>query len=172
LPTTLQQELQQAKPFNTRAEEACLAILRTSAQLDRMFLQKLRPFNLTPPQYNLLRILRGAGPKGLACGQISDRMIALDPDVTRLLDRLEKRGLITRARERDDRRVVITTITASGIDLISPLDDLTEQMVLQLFQSTSADDTRKLIDLLAHVRHTLDSAMNDSTINDTTTKPA
>ena len=84
--------------------------------------QLLKANDLTAAQYNALRILRGAEPEGLACSSIADRMISHDPDMTRLLDRMEKRALITRERQKDDRRVVKTRITPQGLDLLKTLD--------------------------------------------------
>jgi DNA-binding MarR family transcriptional regulator len=162
MSSRLQHELQQSRPFSTPAEEASLALLRTASRLDRLLLQKLRPYKLTPPQYNLLRILRGAGSKGLACGQLSDRMISLDPDVTRLLDRLEKRGLISRQRGQKDRRVVTTKITDEGAKLIAPIDDVVDGLHVQIFQNTRTEDTRHLIDVLASLRSFIDTQMNDA----------
>jgi DNA-binding MarR family transcriptional regulator len=82
----------------------------------------LRPVGLSPSQYNVLRILRGAGDEGIACSKIAERMISRDPDMTRLLDRLEKRGLVTRARHSSDRRVIRTQITEVGLALLKRLD--------------------------------------------------
>lgn len=82
----------------------------------------LKPARLSPSQYNVLRILRGAGAEGIACSKIAERMITRDPDMTRLLDRLEKRGLVERARQPSDRRVIRTQITAAGMALLNHLD--------------------------------------------------
>jgi DNA-binding MarR family transcriptional regulator len=88
----------------------------------------LKPLGISPTQYNVLRILRGAGEAGLACREIADRMITRDPDMTRLLDRLEKRQLIGRARDTQDRRVVKTRITPEGLALLSELDEPVRRM--------------------------------------------
>ena len=82
----------------------------------------LKPHGLSPAQYNVLRILRGAGPEGLSCREVAERMVTRDPDMTRLLDRLEKQALISRERRKDDRRVVTTRITPHGLDLLKRLD--------------------------------------------------
>ena len=103
-------------------EAALLDLLRTTDMLSRGLLQVLKIEDLSGTQYNVLRILRGA-PDGLACGEIADRMITRDPDVTRLLDRLEKRGLISRCRETKDRRTVMTRITPAGLKLLANLDE-------------------------------------------------
>jgi DNA-binding MarR family transcriptional regulator len=118
----IQQELKQNKPVGSAEEEAFLNLVRTAnAQLAGVS-ELLKPYDLTQTQYNALRILRGAGQPGLTAGEVGERMINRDPDVTRLLDRLEKRGLVERWRCGKDRRVVHTRITQAGVDLIAPLD--------------------------------------------------
>ena len=103
-------------------EVAFLELLRTSDQLARAFVPVLKSEDLSMTQYNVLRILRGS-PEGLPCGEIGNRMITRDPDITRLLDRLEKRGLISRCRDSKDRRMVLTRITPTGLKLLTRLDD-------------------------------------------------
>lgn len=103
-------------------EAAFLELLRTTDLLSRRMSQLLKTEDLSSNQYNVLRILRGAGD-GLPCGEIGNRMITRDPDITRLLDRLEKRKLIERLRNGDDRRVVTAKITPSGLTLLARLDD-------------------------------------------------
>ena len=102
-------------------ELAFVELARTTDILSRAPAMLLKVQGLSPTQYNVLRILRGA-PEGLACGEIAGRMITRDPDVTRLLDRLEKRGLISRCREEHDRRTVKTRITAAGLKRLAELD--------------------------------------------------
>jgi len=102
--------------------EAFLHVQRTADALMQGIEATLKPFGLSPAQYNVLRILRGAGPEGLACGQIGERMLTRDPDITRLLDRLEARKLVTRSREQKDRRVLTTRITAAGLEILKQLD--------------------------------------------------
>jgi len=105
------------------AEEAVfLDLLRTTDMLSRGLVQVLKVEELSSTQYNVLRILRGAG-EGLACGEIASRMITRDPDVTRLLDRLEKRGLISRCRETEDRRTVRARIAPEGLTVLARLDE-------------------------------------------------
>ncbi len=103
-------------------EAAFLDLLRTTDMLSRGLIQVLKTEDLSATQYNVLRILRGA-PEGLACGEIASRMITRDPDITRLLDRLEKRGLISRCRETKDRRTVMARITPEGLKLLARLDE-------------------------------------------------
>lgn len=113
----------QGKPRQvTRPEEAAfLQLLRTTDQLSRGLIEVLKREEISPTQYNVLRILRGAA-EGLPCGQIGDRMITRDPDITRLLDRLEKRRLVARWRDPRDRRTVLTRITPPGLKLLGRLD--------------------------------------------------
>lgn len=116
------------QPEKTRREASCpeegafLDLLRTTEMLSRGPTQVLKTGDLSATQYNVLRILRGS-PDGLACGEIASRMITHDPDVTRLLDRLEKRGLISRWRETKDRRTVMARITPHGSKLLARLDE-------------------------------------------------
>jgi DNA-binding MarR family transcriptional regulator len=107
-------------------ETAYVDLLRTTEFLSRPLAQLLKTEDLSSTQYNVLRILRGT-PEGLPCGEIGNRMITRDPDITRLLDRLEKRGLILRSREARDRRMVLTRITTEGLDLLARLDEPLEQ---------------------------------------------
>jgi len=104
------------------AHRAFLAVLRAASELSQPVVELLRTAGLTSAQYNVLRILRGAGEGGLPCGAIADRLITRDPDITRLLDRMERRRLVTRTRQRDDRRVVLTRITAGALELLTTLD--------------------------------------------------
>ncbi|MGA8440060.1 MAG: MarR family transcriptional regulator [Candidatus Sulfotelmatobacter sp.] len=103
-------------------EAAFLDLLRTTDVLSRGLAQVLKTEALSSTQYNVLRILRGS-PEGLACGEVANRMITRDPDVTRLLDRLEKRGLIARSREAKDRRTVMARITTAGLKVLARLDE-------------------------------------------------
>ena len=109
------------QPLGAAEEAAFLDLLRTCDILSRHLNEVLKPAELSATQYNVLRILRGA-KEGLACGEIASRMITRDPDVTRLADRLEKRGLISRSRESKDRRTVLTRITPAGLKLLAELD--------------------------------------------------
>jgi DNA-binding MarR family transcriptional regulator len=106
-------------------ETAFLDLMRTTDILSRGLVKVLKSEDLSPTQYNVLRILRGA-PEGLPCGEIADRMITRDPDITRLLDRLEKRALISRCRETKDRRMVMARITPDGLKLLDRLDEPVE----------------------------------------------
>jgi DNA-binding MarR family transcriptional regulator len=118
----LQKELKQARPFVSREEEVFLSIQRTAALLWWGVNETLKQADLTPAQYNVLRILRGAGEPGASCSEISQRLVTKDSDITRLLDRLEARGLIARGRETKDRRVILARITDGGLRLLAELD--------------------------------------------------
>jgi DNA-binding MarR family transcriptional regulator len=122
MATKLQKELKQTKPFASREEEVFLNIQLTAERLWWGVNETLRLSELTPTQYNVLRILRGAGSEGATCSEISERMVTKDSDVTRLLDRLETRGLILRERGERDRRVIHSRITEAGLALLAGLD--------------------------------------------------
>jgi MarR family transcriptional regulator, organic hydroperoxide resistance regulator len=148
----LQEEIRQQKPFVSLEQEAVLNVLRTADVLQQRLAAALKPFKLSHSQYNVLRILRGAGPKGLACREISERMITRDPDITRLLDRLEARGLLTRARDQKDRRVVMARITSEGQRLLEVLDRPIVEVDRQLLQHLGEQRLRALIELLELAR--------------------
>jgi len=150
--SALQIELKQSRPFASAAEEAQLGVLRTAEVLGRGTVELLRPFGLTPTQYNVLRILRGAGPEGLPCAEVGTRMLTHEPDVTRLLDRLQRAGLIARARAVEDRRVVLTRITEAGLALLERLDAPVAELSRRRLGTISESDLRSLIRLLDAVR--------------------
>lgn len=133
-------------------ERLFLALLKAADALGQEAEQLTRTAKLTGTQYNVLRILRGAGPEGLACRGIGDRMITHDPDITRLLDRMEKRGLITRERQKEDRRVVKTRITALGLQILKPLDQPMRNLHKRQFLHMAGTRLRTLYDLLEEVR--------------------
>ena len=120
--TDLQKQLKQTKPFASREEEVYLNIQLTAERLWWGVNETLKQADLTHTQYNVLRILRGAGQAGASCSEISERLVTKDSDITRLLNRMETRGLISREREAKDRRVIITRITAIGLRLLAGLD--------------------------------------------------
>jgi MarR family transcriptional regulator, organic hydroperoxide resistance regulator len=129
-----------------------VALLKTADSLGQEAEQLFKSAGLTGAQYNVLRILRGAEPEGLPCRGIGDRMISHDPDMTRLLDRIEKRGLITRARQTDDRRVVKTRITPQALSLLKTLDQPIHELHRRQFRHMSAARLKMLFDLLEEVR--------------------
>jgi DNA-binding MarR family transcriptional regulator len=145
-------EIRQAKPFGSVEEEALLNLMRTASVLGGAEADALKPYELSLPQYNILRILRGAGPQGLACQEIAERMIARDPDVTRLLDRLETRALIQRARSSEDRRVVVTKIAEAGLKLLASIDTELRDLPKKLLGRLGEKRLRVLIGLLERAR--------------------
>jgi DNA-binding MarR family transcriptional regulator len=148
----LQEELKQKIPFTCREQEAYLSLLRTADALESKVEAKLKEFGLTGTQYNALRILRGAGPDGIPCSEIGERMITRDPDITRLLDRLQKRGLVERSRGKQDRRVIYGKIAAAGLKLLREMDSPVEKHGRELLRHVSQTDLKLLIDLLEQVR--------------------
>jgi DNA-binding MarR family transcriptional regulator len=132
-------------------EAAYLDLLRTTEMLSRPITQLLKAEDLSPAQYNILRILRGS-PDGLTCGEIGGRMITRDPDITRLLDRMEKRKLIARSRDDKDRRVVLTRITAEGLDLLARLDQPVRDTHKRLLGHLGPERLRSLGQLLEECR--------------------
>lgn len=130
-----------------------VALLKTADALGQDAEQLLKSAGLSGAQYNVLRILRGAEPQGLACRGIGDHMISHDPDMTRLLDRMEKRGLIVRERQTDDRRVVKTRITPQGLSLLKTLDRPVHELHKRQFRHMSAPRLKLLSKLLEEVRH-------------------
>ena len=129
-----------------------VALLQTADTLGQEAEQLLKAAGIPNAQYNVLRILRGAEPEGLACRAIGDRMISHDPDITRLLDRMEKRGLITRERQTDDRRVVKTRITPQGLSLLKTLDQPIHDLHKRQFRHLSTARLKILSDLLEEIR--------------------
>ena len=149
---SLRDEIKQHGPFKSLEEEVALNLARTTNALTQGFASMLQHTELTPAQYNVLRILRGAGRGGLACGEIAARMITKDPDVTRLLDRLEKRGLVARERDVTDRRVVLTRITSGGGALLARLDAPVLDTHARLLSHLGPRKLRQLADLLEAAR--------------------
>lgn len=148
----LKQEIKQKKPFPSVQEEAILAIVRTADQLVVPMNDVLRGANLSQSQYNILRILRGAAPEGLPCGEISERMVRRDPDLTRLLDKLEARGLVARERSTADRRVVLASITEEGLALLASLDKPVQTSIRTLLAHVPEERLRTLVEILEDLR--------------------
>ncbi|MBI3652687.1 MAG: MarR family transcriptional regulator [Acidobacteria bacterium] len=151
----LKQEIHQHRDFASLEAEAVLNILRTADALGRSATDYLKPRELTPAQFNVLRILRGAGADGLNCREISQRLIKFDPDVTRLLDRLEKRGLVLRQRESQDRRVITVRITTAGLAILKQLDRKMLGLHKQQIGHLSERQLKTLIRLLEMARDNL-----------------
>ena len=152
----LQLELQQTKPFAQVEEEAHLNIRRTADVLSQLFSDLLAEYELTGTQYNVLRILRGAGDAGLSCKEIGARMVRRDPDITRLLDRLERRKLTTRIRSRQDRRALIVRISPEGLALLKELDSRVQKFHKDSLQGVGSERLHILIEILEDIRTKLD----------------
>lgn len=152
MPGRLKRELKQNRPFTSVHEEVVLAMIRTADQLAMPLIEILKKENLSLSQYNILRILRGAGEEGLMCGEISERMVRRDPDLTRLLDRLETRGVVGRWRSTSDRRVVRASITEDGLTLLDALDDAVKTTMKDTLAHMPAAKLNQLRELLDEAR--------------------
>jgi DNA-binding MarR family transcriptional regulator len=148
----LQDEIKQTRPFPTLEEEVLVGLARTADAVQRGFAGVFKNVGLSPTQYNVLRILRGAGGPGLSCGDIAERMVTRDPDLTRLLDRLEGRHLVSRARDGEDRRVVTTRITQAGLSLLEELEGPLAAEQRRLLGHLGEKRLRALADLLDEAR--------------------
>ena len=148
----LKVEIVQERPFANLEEEALLNLLRTSDHLNRAFQHKARDWGVTTTQYNVLRILRGAQPAGLTCSAIGSRMITAEPDITRLLARLKALKLIRQQRDSEDRRVVWTHISASGLELLRKMDPVIDQVPIELLGHLDKVELTELIRLLELAR--------------------
>lgn len=152
MTSALRAELRQRKPFASLEQEAYLSVKRTEAALREHFDQVLKPYGISVTQYNVLRILRGAGQAGLCRNEIRDRLIDRMPDVTRLLDRMEETGWITRTRSREDRRQVSTELTKTGKELVDSLDGPVAAEHERRLGHMTKTQLRALIELLSVVR--------------------
>ncbi len=153
MPTDLQHELHQTRPFSDVQEEAALNLLRTASVIEATASDFFKGFGLSAAQYNVLRILRGAGAEGLGRNEIRERLISRMPDVTRLIDRLEAQGFVTRTRSTSDRRCVPTTLTPKALALLAEIDPRLGEAHRQWFAHLRAEELRQLITLLTRVRH-------------------
>jgi DNA-binding MarR family transcriptional regulator len=152
MPTKLKDEIKQGKPFESLEAEVFLNLMRTADALSRRAEDILKLAGISHTQYNVLRILRGAGEQGLCCREVAERMITRDPDITRLVDRLERRGLLTRSRDSKDRRVITVRITAAGRKVLKDLDGPLSEHNRNLLSHMDKGDLRKLIELLEVAR--------------------
>ena len=150
--SSLATALKQNRPFVSLEQEVYLSILRTASELSHAVDQVFRPFDITPSQYNVLRILQGAGTDGLCRNEISERMVTATPDMTRLLDRMEKAGWVTRERAEEDRRQVSTHITKSGMELLARLEKPTGDFVMSLFTGATTRDLKTVLKVNDQIR--------------------
>jgi DNA-binding MarR family transcriptional regulator len=145
-------EIQQRRPFPTIQEEAMVSLVRTVAVMEQPMEDFLKEHELTRTQYNVLRILRGAGQVGRSCKEIGERLVQREPDITRLLGRLEKRGLIARQQDRADRRSVLTRITARGVSLLERLQPALSKMAKNQLRAVSKGELEELLNTLDKIR--------------------
>jgi DNA-binding MarR family transcriptional regulator len=148
----LQREIRQGKPFRSRGQQVVVALLRTADLVRRGLGQVLEPYGITPQQYNVLRILRGAGEQGLPTLEIGERMIEQAPGVTRLLDRLEAKALVRRERCPQDRRQVLCWLTAGGLELVERLDEPIDNADAKAVAMLEPEEQEKLLGFLDAVR--------------------
>lgn len=149
---SLRDEIKQTKPFTSALEEAALNIMRTASEMTYSAGEVLKQYGITTTQYNVLRILRGAGANGLPCGAIAERMITRDSDITRLLDRLTAMHLVERGRLPGDRRVVTVRLTSKGSEVLAELDPVVQQMHRELLGHLDEATIAGLISGLERVR--------------------
>lgn len=153
MSSAIQRHLKQARPFSTLEEEVFVGLLLVSDRLMQPWAAHLRETaGLSHVQYNVLRILRGAGKQGLTAGEVGERLITRSPDVTRLIDRLEKRGLVERSPDPHDRRAVRILITADGLDLLRQLDQNAHTCLSSVLGRVSTEE-------LSALRATLESVL-------------
>ena len=150
--SSLAATLKQNRPFVSLEQEVHLSILRTASELSYAVDQFFRPFGITSSQYNVLRILRGAGTDGLCRNEISERMVTATPDMSRLLDRMEKAGWVTRKRAEDDRRQMSTHITKTGMELLARLEKPTGDFVTPLFAGATSRDLKTVLKVNDRIR--------------------
>ena len=155
MTSRLQAELKQTKPFPRKSSEALLSVLRTAALLEHQLNEVLRPYGITDLQYNVLRILRGAGPDGWCGREISERLVSKVPDVSRLLDRMEGMQLIRRERDETDRRHVTARITPKGLRVLEEATVQLETFERERFGHFDASVLQHIIEGLADVRSVL-----------------
>jgi DNA-binding MarR family transcriptional regulator len=151
-PPSILEEIQQSKPFRSRSQEAYLALLRTADDSRRYITRVLEPAGVTLQQYNVLRILRGADKDGLPTLAVAERMVERTPGVTRLIDRMERKGWVERTRCTEDRRRVWCRITPSGLALLAPLDQPVNVVDDVLGDVLDAEELGALIGYLDRIR--------------------
>ena len=155
MPNRMLEEIKQTRPFTSRQQEAALNVLRTADALKRGVELLLKRHGISSTQYNVLRILRGAGADGLHCGGIAERLITAEPDITRLLMRMEKLGLLVRRRDSCDQRVVTATATKRALKLLDEVEIPLRRLQKQQFALLSEDEVATLIEGLEKVRESI-----------------
>lgn len=156
MAAALREDLKKRHPFDSLPQEAMLAIMRTSDLLENRFARLLRPYGLTPTQYNVLRILRGEG-EPLPCLEIANRMIQVAPPITRVIDQLLKLALVTKTRCTTDRRVFRIALKPKAIQQLAQLDQPVLDLHSQLMQGIAANDLQQMLDTLESIRAVAES---------------
>jgi DNA-binding MarR family transcriptional regulator len=152
MSTAIRRHLRQQRPFRSLEEEVFVGLQMAADRLMAPWARYLREeADLSPAQYNMLRILRGAGPDGLSAGQVAERLVTRSPDVTRLVDRLEARRLVRRRRDPADRRAVRVQITDRGREQVTSLDAPAREMLAAALQGFGRDDLERLRDVLGEI---------------------
>jgi DNA-binding MarR family transcriptional regulator len=151
-PTPLEREIRQRRPFPSVAQAGVVAVMRTADLLRRQMAALVEPHGITVQQFNVLRILRGGGPDGLPTLEVGARMVEEAPGITRLLDRLETKGLVRRQRCPKDRRQHLCWITRQGLDLLASLDEPVLEHSQEALKGLSRDEQSALVKLLDQVR--------------------
>lgn len=151
----LLKEIRQTKPFRSPSQEAAVGLMRTADLIQRNYSRHVEPHGLTIQQYNVLRILRGAGETGLPTLDIGERMIEQTPGITRLLDRLETKKMVRRQRSSRDRRQVFCWIMPVGLQVLAEIDEPINQAGIDTFRDLEDDEVRSLILKLERLRQTL-----------------
>lgn len=154
-PSKLVSELKQTKPFPSPTQEALVGIARSASVVDRAVARLIAPYGLSTAQYNVLRILRGAGPDGLPTLAIRERLIAPAAAITRLVEKLDAAGLLERERTSADRRCIVCRITARGLAVLAELDPRLQEIDTRLTAVLEPDEVKRLIELLDRVREAL-----------------
>jgi DNA-binding MarR family transcriptional regulator len=151
-PSPLQREIRQTRPFRSRGHEAVVGLLRTADVVRRSIGKVVEPYDITLQQYNVLRILRGAGDEGMPTLTIAERMVEEAPGITRLMDRLEVKGLVRRQRCAHDRRQVLCWLTPEGLDLVNRIDGPMHEADDDAVAMLSPEEQEKLVRMLDAVR--------------------
>lgn len=159
-PMSMQRELKQTRPFTSPAHEASVSLLRTADLVRRSLAAIVEPRGITMQQYNVLRILRGAGEAGLPTLEIAGRMVEQAPGITRLLDRLETKNLVVRERCPSDRRQVLCSITTAGLELLGELDEPIRRFEKEALATLSEHQLKQLLSLLDHARNGLHASLD------------
>lgn len=160
------EEIAQSRPFPGPVQAVIVTVLRTADDARRYMTRLLEPEDITPQQFNVLRILRGAGPGGLPTLEIAGRLVEHQPGVTRLVDRLVEKGLVDRERDTDDRRRVVCTIREPGLELLARVDELLKGMERELAEGLADDGGRALMDRLDLLRAQLQECCPSNEVED------